>query len=179
MVHDARVARRRRVEGPVGEQRVDLGAQLVVGFVRRKKEVVGGSVEAVQRGEVIFKMGASFCNARESSPLAHQRPMPDVPPPDGLPTLADVLAGLLRRMPEGPAAKLRETAAKFPLDLRFIPEDMTFERKLRDEARAVPPKYKLPAFAASALQNSTVTASSHPAITLTLTLITLTLTLTR
>ena len=49
------------------------------------------------------------------------------------------------------------------LDLRFIPEDMTFERKLRDEARAVPPKYKLPAFAASALQNSTVTASSHPA----------------
>ena len=62
------------------------------------------------------------------------------------------------------------------LDLRFIPEDMTFERKLRDEARAVPPKYKLPAFAASALQNSTVTSSSHPAITLTLTL---TLTLTR
>ena len=49
------------------------------------------------------------------------------------------------------------------LDLRFIPEDMTFERKLRDEARAVPPKYKLPSFAASALQNSTVPASSHPA----------------
>ena len=40
---------------------------------------------------------------------------------------------------------------------------MTFERKLRDEARAVPPKYKLPSFAASALQNSTVAASSHPA----------------
>jgi len=54
-------------------------------------------------------------------------------------------------------------ASSMVLDLRFIPEDMTFERKLRDEARAVPPKYKLPAFAASALQNSTVTASSHPA----------------
>ena len=50
-------------------------------------------------------------------------------------------------------------ASSMVLDLRFIPEDMTFERKLRDEARAVPPKYKLPAFAASALQNSTVTSS--------------------
>jgi acyl-CoA thioesterase II len=87
-----------------------------------RRSFASRTVEAVQRGEVIFKMGASFCNARESSPLAHQRPMPDVPPPDGLPTLADVLAGLLRRMPEGPAAKLRETAAKFPLDLRFITE---------------------------------------------------------
>ena len=50
-------------------------------------------------------------------------------------------------------------ASSMVLDLRFIPEDMTFERKLRDEARAVPPKYKLPSFAASALQNSTVTSS--------------------
>ena len=98
-----------------------------------RRSFASRTVEAVQRGEVIFKMGASFCNARESSPLAHQRPMPDVPPPDGLPTLADVLAGLLRRMPEGPAAKLRETAAKFPLDLRFItePPDLLDPRRRR------------------------------------------------
>jgi len=50
-------------------------------------------------------------------------------------------------------------ASSMVLDLRFIPEEMTFERALRDEAREVPPKYKLPSFAASALQNSTVTPS--------------------
>ncbi len=43
------------------------------------------------------------------------------------------------------------------LDLRFIPDSMGFARAPRDEAREVPPKYKLPSFAASALQSSTVT----------------------
>ena len=50
-------------------------------------------------------------------------------------------------------------ASSMVLDLRFIPEDMSFAREPRDEATEVPAKYATPAFASSALQQSTVTST--------------------
>ncbi len=47
-------------------------------------------VVAVQQGEAIFNLAASFHD--EEPGLEHQFPMPDVPPPEELPTLAERLS---------------------------------------------------------------------------------------
>lgn len=57
-------------------------------IVERSRD--GGSfatrrVNAIQHGEVIFSMGASFQTGQEG--IHHQDPMPAAPPPDGLPGL--------------------------------------------------------------------------------------------
>ncbi len=50
-------------------------------------------VVAIQHGEAIFNMAASF-HVDEESPLVHQVPMPQVPGPDELPPLAERLEPL-------------------------------------------------------------------------------------
>lgn len=45
-------------------------------------------VNAVQHGEIIFSMGASFQAAQDG--ITHQDPMPAAPPPDGLPGLNSI-----------------------------------------------------------------------------------------
>ncbi|MCV7076587.1 acyl-CoA thioesterase II [Mycobacterium szulgai] len=45
-------------------------------------------VNAVQHGEIIFSMGASF--QTEQDGIGHQDPMPAAPPPDGLPGLNSI-----------------------------------------------------------------------------------------
>ena len=55
-------------------------------------------VIAIQHGEAIFNLSASF-HAPESG-LDHQMPMPDVPPPESLPTYAERVAGYADRVPE-------------------------------------------------------------------------------
>jgi len=51
-------------------------------------------VVAEQRGEVIFSLSASFCAAEEG--ISHQtEPMPEAPPPEGLPDWEDVRASIL------------------------------------------------------------------------------------
>jgi acyl-CoA thioesterase-2 len=59
-------------------------------------------VEAVQRGEVIFTMTASFCTPEAG--IAHQvRERPEAPPPATLPDWEDVRASILGvRRPDGP-----------------------------------------------------------------------------
>jgi acyl-CoA thioesterase-2 len=59
-------------------------------------------VVAEQRGEAIFSMSASFC--RDEEGISHQiRPMPEAPPPAGLPDWEEVRASILgERRPEGP-----------------------------------------------------------------------------
>ncbi len=47
-------------------------------------------VVAIQHGQAIFNMAASF-HVHEEGALVHQVPMPEVPPPDSLPTLHDRL----------------------------------------------------------------------------------------
>jgi len=45
-------------------------------------------VNAIQHGEIIFSMGASF--QTEQDGITHQDPMPAAPPPDGLPGLSSI-----------------------------------------------------------------------------------------
>jgi len=55
-------------------------------------------VVAIQRGEAIFSMSASFQAAEEG--LSHQSPMPDVPGPDELPSEAELAESRKDSMPE-------------------------------------------------------------------------------
>ena len=60
-------------------------------IVERSRD--GGSfatrrVNAIQHGEIIFSMGASFHTDQEG--IHHQDPMPSAPPPDGLPGLNSI-----------------------------------------------------------------------------------------
>jgi acyl-CoA thioesterase II len=55
-------------------------------------------VVAVQHGHAIFSMAASF--HKEEEGLHHQMPMPDVPPPESLPSEADLKEQLIDRLPE-------------------------------------------------------------------------------
>src|SRR4030066_217035 len=54
-------------------------------------------VVAVQHGQAIFSMGASFHKHEEG--LAHQMKMPDVPPPESLPSEAELKDLLFDRLP--------------------------------------------------------------------------------
>ncbi len=55
-------------------------------------------VVAVQRGEAIFSMSASFQVVEAG--LSHQSAMPDVPMPESLPTEAEAMEGRLDEIPE-------------------------------------------------------------------------------
>jgi acyl-CoA thioesterase II len=68
-------------------------------------------VIAVQRGETIFSLSASFQLAQEG--IDHQMPMPDVPPPDSL-------APLVNRYGDSPDAAEFYKAMPKPIDLRYV-----------------------------------------------------------
>jgi len=55
-------------------------------------------VVAIQHGHAIFSMGASF--HKEEGGLAHQMKMPEVPPPEDLPSEAEFKDLLMERLPE-------------------------------------------------------------------------------
>lgn len=56
-------------------------------------------VVAIQHGAAIFALSASF--QQEESGLEHQLAMPDVPPPEALPSEADLKEAYLHNAPEG------------------------------------------------------------------------------
>jgi len=55
-------------------------------------------VVAIQHGHAIFSMGASF--HKEEGGLEHQMAMPEVPPPEDLPSEAELKDLLMERLPE-------------------------------------------------------------------------------
>ena len=55
-------------------------------------------VVAIQHGQAIFSMSASFHKQEEG--LYHQFPMPDVPPPEALPSEAELKERFIDRLPE-------------------------------------------------------------------------------
>jgi acyl-CoA thioesterase-2 len=79
--------------------------------VRDGRSFTTRRVSAVQHGKVIFTLSASF-QVFEDGP-AHQAPMPDVPGPDGLPTLQQRLEKLF-----GPLES--DFSLKRPVDLRHV-----------------------------------------------------------
>ena len=68
-------------------------------------------VVAVQHGQPIFTLSASF--QLDQPGIEHSTPMPDVPAPDGLPTLAERYRGNEERL--GPLPRLPR-----PFDLRYV-----------------------------------------------------------
>jgi acyl-CoA thioesterase-2 len=67
--------------------------------IRDGKSFTTRRVVAIQHGEAIFTMSVSF--QIEEAGLSHQIKMPDVPPPDKLPSEADLKAAYLHNAPEG------------------------------------------------------------------------------
>src|ERR671930_178143 len=66
--------------------------------IRDGKSFTTRRVVAIQHGAAIFSMTVSF--HKEEPGLEHQAPMPDVPPPEELPSEAEIRATVLPNMPE-------------------------------------------------------------------------------
>ena len=93
-------------------------AHPIVYDVERTRD--GGSfttrrVKAIQHGRIIFTMSASFHKDEEG--YVHQAAMPDVPPPEGLPSVAELMSQMLDKMPE---SMRRYWARQHPVDLRPV-----------------------------------------------------------
>jgi acyl-CoA thioesterase-2 len=86
-------------------------------------------VVAIQKGAAIFAMSASF-HAREGG-FSHQSPMPDVPPPESLPTEAEIRERLLPKMP--------------PFMKTFLQSDRPVELRPTDLSRFTSPAGRPPA----------------------------------
>jgi acyl-CoA thioesterase II len=121
----ALVAARRTVDAPREAHSVhgyflregDLRAPIVY-FVDRPRD--GGSftsrrVTAIQHGEAIFHLSASF--HREEPGLDHQAVMPDVPPPESLRSELDIIRERVEEIPEHLRAVLTQDR---PIDLRSV-----------------------------------------------------------
>ncbi|GAA0948039.1 MULTISPECIES: acyl-CoA thioesterase [Streptomyces] len=71
-------------------------------------------VVAIQQGRTIFNLTASFHSPEPG--IEQQLPMPDVPGPEGLPTLADEVRAHLGTLPEAFARMERRQ----PFDIRYV-----------------------------------------------------------
>lgn len=79
--------------------------------IRDGRSFTSRRVVAIQHGKPIFSLSASF--HRPEQGVDHESPMPDVPEPEGLPTLAERYRPYLDRM--GALARLPR-----PIDLRYV-----------------------------------------------------------
>ena len=85
--------------------------------VRDGRSFTTRRVTAIQHGKTIFTLSASF--HRDEPGVEHADPMPDVPPPDAIPTTAERMEKLF-----GPS--VREWFGGNPIDIRHI-GPLTFE----------------------------------------------------
>jgi acyl-CoA thioesterase II len=95
----------------------DVKAPIVyfVDRLRDGKSFTTRRITAIQHGQAIFNMAASF-QVMEEGP-EHQTPMPDVPPPEELPRELDLIRSIADRIPE----RLREIYTQDrPLDVRPV-----------------------------------------------------------
>jgi acyl-CoA thioesterase-2 len=105
----------------------------VVYFVDRLRD--GGSfttrrVTAIQRGNAIFNLSASFHRPEEG--MEHQVEMPDVPPPEDLPPELDVIREHAGEIPEALRPILTQDR---PLDFRMIDRGDPFDPSPRPPRR--------------------------------------------
>ena len=104
-------------------RRGDCTAPIVYNVDRSRdgKSFSSRRVVAIQHGEQIFNMAASF--QAEEAGFDHQIPMPDVPPPEDLPDAIAPLRELLQQMPQ----RLPERVRRFlnrprPFEFRAVQE---------------------------------------------------------
>jgi acyl-CoA thioesterase-2 len=107
----------------------DLAVPIIydVDRIRDGKSFSTRRVVAVQHGQAIFSMAVSFHRPEEG--LEHQLPMPDVPPPEELPSEAELKERLVGRLP--PQVKAYWERER-PIEIR--PVDLS--RYLSPEKRA-------------------------------------------
>ncbi len=89
-------------------------------------------VKAVQHGQAIFVMSASF--HKEEASFDHQTPMPDVPGPEELPSEEQLRAALLDRMPENLKSYLTRER---PIEMRVVEVDRYRSRTKGEPAQHV------------------------------------------
>jgi len=80
-------------------------------------------VVAIQHGHAIFSMAASF--HKEEAGLEHQMAMPDVPPPEDLPSEAELKERLIERVPAPVKAYWQ---AERPIEIRPVDLSRYFSR---------------------------------------------------
>lgn len=112
----------------------DLAAPVVY-FVDRLRD--GGSfttrrVTGIQHGRAIFNMSASFHRVEDG--LEHQTPMPDVPPPEDLPSELELLREMADRIPDHLRSILTQDR---PLDWRPVDPVDPFDPQPRPPVRHV------------------------------------------
>ena len=107
----------------------DPGVPIIyeVDRIRDGKSFSTRRVVAIQHGQAIFSMAASFHRVEEG--LSHQIRMPDVPPPEDLPSEAELKERLIERVP--PAVRAYWERER-PIEIR--PVDLT--RYLEPKERA-------------------------------------------
>ncbi len=97
-------------------RRGDFNAPIIY-FVDRSRDghsISSRRVTAVQHGEQIFNLSASF-QAPESG-LEHQQEMPQVPPPEGLPEALPLSAAQVERL----SPRLRQFMSNRPIEFRTV-----------------------------------------------------------
>ena len=111
-------------------RRGDCTAPIVYNVDRSRdgKSFSSRRVVAIQHGEQIFNMAASF--QAEEAGFDHQIPMPDVPPPEDLPDAIAPLRELMQQMPERLPARVR----------RFIETPRPFEFRAVQEINYLQPR---------------------------------------
>lgn len=89
-------------------------------------------VHAMQQDRAIFSMSASF--HKQEPGLEHQDPMPDVPPPEDLPTMKQLIAPVLDKMP--PTLKAY-WSKPHPIEGRLVDASRYASRKARKAHQAI------------------------------------------
>jgi acyl-CoA thioesterase-2 len=97
----------------------DPGAPIVyqVDRIRDGRSFTTRRVVAVQHGQPIFHLSASFQSAEEG--LEHQEPMPPAPDPETLPDAADLMRAHAEKFPD-PTVIDRLAEARAAVDLRYV-----------------------------------------------------------
>jgi acyl-CoA thioesterase II len=95
--------------------------------IRDGKSFTTRRVVAIQHGQAIFTLMVSFHN--DEPGLEHQAQMPQVPPPEDLPSEAQIKATILPTMPE---AVRRYYESERPIELRPVQYDRYLGKKYQD-----------------------------------------------
>ncbi len=96
--------------------------------IRDGKSFTTRRVVAIQHGRAIFNMSASFQVVEEG--LTHQKSMPDVPAPEGLPTMQERMAAFSDEL-GGWYARPR------PIDIRYVNDPPRIQRERGGEKEPV------------------------------------------
>ena len=95
--------------------------------IRDGKSFVTRRVVAIQHGQAIFSMSASYHTQEEG--FSHQATMPDVPKPDALPGEEEIKANVMPRMPDPVRAYYQRER---PIELRPVEYERYSSREKRE-----------------------------------------------